>query len=263
MHIDGVTDFGGDVKLAHFIEKLSALRAGLIEADHIISGASQATVDYLVSDLSHSSPAAVTLKPFPIADNGADPVGIINFFVQCIDEIRRLKIRPNRVTENLLASIKKLVSGAEGTYERAWLKTSEGRSAALDRETSTAIDALLVNLTRKSLGSIKGVVKKYFGVGERPYFKIFPAIGNVEIKCLFPPNLIDKASSAVEHTATVEGELHYTEGEFWPFEVKVRDIRVHKKDSELPTLMSLFGAVPNATGEMSAVEFIRFNRNGW
>jgi hypothetical protein len=103
----------------------------------------------------------------------------------------------------------------------------------------------------------------YSGISKQPYFRVFPPLEGVEIKCVFPASLVEAAADAVERNATIEGELRFYEGDLWPHEVKVRTIRVHPRDSDLPTLSGLIGAAPEATGELSAADFVRSLRRGW
>ena len=98
---------------------------------------------------------------------------------------------------------------------------------------------------------------------KQPYFKIVPPVGGIEIKCIFPLELLTQAAASVEHNATVEGELKSYEDDLWPHEVRVRHIEIHPLDSELPTLSELAGSAPDSTGELSAAEFVRELRNEW
>lgn len=262
LHIEGVPELAGDVRLGAFIEKLIALRGALIESDHILSGREDQSLDYIVTDLSHSSPAAVEIEPYPIKEDGTNPDAQIDFFLKTIAEVRHAAGVPKRVTTTLLDHIKKLTDGVGNSFERIWLTDSDGGVAALDAEVNEAIRKLLPR-TKRAYGSVRGVVKKYSGVGDRPYFQIYLPIGDWHVKCHFPPELLEQAREAVERTATIEGYLAYHEGDKWPFEVRVKSLRVHKQNSELPTLSGLSGTAPEATGSMTTGEFLRSLRNDW
>jgi hypothetical protein len=88
-------------------------------------------------------------------------------------------------------------------------------------------------------------------------------VGGVEIKCIFPLELLTQAAASVEHNATVEGELKSYEDDLWPHEVRVRHIEIHPLDNDLPTLSGLAGSAPDSTGELSTAEFVRELRNEW
>lgn len=262
LKLEGVSEFEGDMKLGSFIEKLNALKSGLAETDNIMTGSDKQSVDYVVSDLSHNSPATIGISPFRLFEDAPDPRALITYFVDAFGMIREKKQRPIGATDRLLKAMRKLADGAGETYERMILSISGGRSVALDRESAAALDSLLPE-KRHSYGTVKGVVKRYHGDGTRPYFSVFLPVNGHQVKCVFPQNLFEKAAGAVERNASIDGELTYYEGEAEPIEIKVHNIRVHKKDAELPTLSSLTGVAPNATGDMSAAEFIRSLRNGW
>jgi hypothetical protein len=262
LHIEGVPELTGDVRLGAFIEKLVALRGALIESDRILSGRDDQSLDYIVTDLSHSSPAAIEVEPYPIKEDATNPDAQIEFFLRTVSEVRHAASIPKRVTIALLDHIKKLSDGVGNSFERVWLTDSEGGQASLDAEVHEAIRKLLPR-TRRAYGSVRGIVKKYSGVGERRYFKIYLPVGDWHVKCHFPDELLEQAREAVERTATIEGYLAYHEGDKWPFEVRVKSLRVHKQDSELPTLSSLIGVAPEATGSMTTGEFLRSLRNDW
>lgn len=113
-----------------------------------------------------------------------------------------------------------------------------------------------------SKGTVKGVVKKYSGVGDRLNFTIVPNLG-AEVKCVFPKALTERAAAAVEKNVRVDGEVRRYAGSMWPHEVSVSEIQVLKPDSELAKLSELKGIAPDATGDMSTADFINELRYGW
>lgn len=263
LHMEGVDELDGDVRLGSFIDKLAALKAALSETDHLVTGQNNAHVDFLVSELSHSSPAMVGLRGVPTSNGDIDsPSNVIFRFLEYLKKIQDRTIEADSANAKLFGHIRKLVAGAGERFHRLWIDGPGIDSISLGADIALALDDALPDV-RREIGTVKGIIKRYSGVGRQPYFKMIPPIGGVEIKCLFTTEMLADAASAVEHCATVEGELKYYEDDFWPHEVKVRTISVHPADERLPTLQGIAGIAPMATGELSSEEFVRALRNGW
>lgn len=261
LHIEGVGELGGDVRLGSFIEKLAALKAALAETANHASGGRNSKVDFLVSNLSHSSPAMVEVTAVAL-DNSGSPAEVVKSFLDFIRRTKSGTIEADASNAKLVDPLRKLVAGAGERFERLWLDGPDIVPIVLDEAVARALDDALPDV-RREIGAVKGVVKRYSGVGKRPYFKIIPPIGESEIKCLFPQEMLELAAASVEHNATVEGELKSYEGELWPHEIVVRTITIHPADGQLPTLTELANSAPEATGELSAAEFVRRLRSEW
>ena len=262
LHMEGVEELGGDVRLGAFIEKLAAFKAALAETGSIVSRDGSPAVDFVVSELSHNSPAMVGVLPISLADKGQHAGRVAESFVTFLSQVRNRTARVDSDRARLVGHLRKLVAGVGERFERLWIDGPGFDPILLDDVVAKALDDALPDV-RREFGAIKGVVKRYSGVGKQPYFKIVPPVGGVEIKCVFPLELLNQAAASVEHNATVEGELKSYEDDLWPHEVRVRHIEIHPLDSELPSLSELAGSATGATGELSAAEFVRELRNEW
>lgn len=262
LHMEGVDELGGDVRLGAFIDKLAAFKAALAETENLVSREGSPAVDFVVSELSHSSPAMVGVLPISLADHGQHANRVADSFVTFLGQVRNRTARVDSDRARLVSHLRKLVAGVGERFERLWIDGPGFAPILLDDVVAKALDEALPDV-RREFGAIKGVVKRYSGVGKQPYFKIVPPVGGVEIKCIFPLELLTQAAASVEHNATVEGELKSYEDDLWPHEVRVRHIEIHPLDSDLPTLSELAGSAPDSTGELSAAEFVRELRNEW
>lgn len=262
LHMEGIDSLEGDVRLGTFIDKLAALKAALAETEHLISGESTCTVDFLVSELTHSSPAMIGLRAHAISGSGVSPADVIREFSTYLHDLRAGQIEVTSDKAKLVGHLRKLVAGLGDRFSRLWIDGAGLPAVALDQQVIDELEKALP-LTRVELGSITGVVKRYSGVSKQMYFKVIPPIGGVEVKCVFGENLIHEAAAAVERTATIEGELRYYEDSFWPYEVRVASIDVHKQNADLPTLQSLKGMEPEATEGQSSIDYLRELRGGW
>ncbi|WOS39928.1 hypothetical protein [Xanthomonas rydalmerensis] len=262
LHMEGVEELGGDVRLGAFIDKLAAFKAALAETGNLVSREGSPAVDFVVSELSHNSPAMVGVLPISLADSGQHAGRVADSFVTFLGQVRNRTARVDSDRARLVGHLRKLVAGVGERFERLWIDGPGIAPIPLDDAVAKALDDALPDV-RREFGAVKGVVKRYSGVGKQPYFKIVPPVGGVEIKCVFPLELLTQAAASVEHNATVEGELKSYEDDFWPYEVRVRHIEIHPRDSDLPTLSELAGSAPDSTGELSAAEFVRELRNEW
>ena len=260
LHIEGVDELGNDVRLGHFLEKLAALKAALAETGRL-AAPRDAKVDFLVSNLTHSSPAMIELSAIDLEETQAASLVVDKFLTyvrQAVDRTLEADSRHARLVKEL----RTLAAGRGERFKRLWLDGPAIAPIVFDDAVAKALDDALPDVVRQ-LGSVKGTIKRYSGVGKKPYFKLVPPTGEVEIRCVFPVEMMERAASAVEHNATVDGELKSYEGDFWPHEITVRSIEIHPADEELPTLTSLAGSAPGATGEQSTMDFVRGLRGEW
>lgn len=262
LHMEGFDSFNGDVSLGTFIEKLNALKDALTEADKLVSGGEQKKKEFLVAELRHSSPAMVGLSEFEI-DNSNSDNSVQKFFVDFLQRVyKREKIAAEKYAK-LIGKLKSLANGADSKYQALWIDGVGFPTVVFDKEMREALD-LALPCIKKSVGIIRGTVRKYSSINKnQKYLRlVLPANGR-EVKCIFKEELLSQAAAAVEKNVTIEGNLSYYGDTFWPFEVKVKSIIVHEDDSELPKLSDLYGAAPDATGDLSADDYIRKIRDEW
>lgn len=214
LHMEGVEELGGDVRLGAFIEKLAAFKAALAETGSIVSRDGSPAVDFVVSELSHNSPAMVGVLPISLADKGQHAGRVAESLVTFLSQVRNRTARVDSDRARLVGHLRKLVAGVGERFERLWIDGPGFDPILLDDVVAKALDDALPDV-RREFGAIKGVVKRYSGVGKQPYFKIVPPVGGVEIKCVFPLELLNQAAASVEHNATVEGELKSYEDDLW------------------------------------------------
>ncbi len=108
-------------------------------------------------------------------------------------------------------------------------------------------------------GSLKGRLTQD---GVNGTFFLQTALGE-SVKCLFPGHLHKKMIAATGMPVELNGRLKYRAGEFSPQQISVEEIDTLTANADLPTLSSLIGMAPEATGAESAAAFIRKLRDGW
>ncbi|MGL4231661.1 MAG: hypothetical protein ACRCWJ_09875 [Casimicrobium sp.] len=261
LHMEGIPPNGGDMLLPAFINKLDEFRSALSETDKFLSGG-DATVQFLVKDLSHSSPSAVTIGWEGAGITAAHQEKIFPYFGRLVDGLTNGTVREvDEAAYPLLDKLLALAAGLGKEMARMWLSRQGADIAAFTPETVKALEDLL-GTPYQSYGSAKGRVEAYNSHSKEKFFYLYPIIGQ-RIKCVFDESRRTKASGSVDKSVTVTGLVKYRRGSFVPFEIAVGDIEEIPADSELPSLSSFEGIAPNATGDIDSVEFVRKQRDGW
>jgi hypothetical protein len=109
-------------------------------------------------------------------------------------------------------------------------------------------------------GSVSGHVDA-LSVHNEWVFSIYPDIYPGRVACHFRSEHLDAVREAVRRHVTVTGRLFYHWGAPFPHRVDVERVEIHPPVEQLPTLRSLLGAVPNLTGGLESVEYLRRKRH--
>lgn len=261
IHIDGAPSDGGDVRLSIFVSKLDGFRAALQETDKYLYGINKNTVEFLVSDLTHSSPSAVSIQMQPNGDVLAHQDQIFNYLSSLIADITSGTYRAASASYYLLTKLNELTSGVGDKFSKMWLSYKNEVSAVISVETQENLRALLAK-QYSSVGTIKGRMEIYHGHGKEKFFYVYPLIGE-RVKCIFDDSHREQASKAVEQNVIVSGNLKYLEGEFFPSEVYVQSIEINEPDDQLQSLAGLIGIVEKSDKDQPSVELIKSLRDGW
>lgn len=258
LHMEGLVEDSGDLELGVFVEKLKTLKSALREADRILHGADTDGIGLLVANLTHNSPAAVTLRPAS-ALSGTSSSDVFEYFARTVSDLSARGGSVGNASVYLLEKILELCNGYGSRFSRMWLSNGRRDLAGFDATTRESVLAAL-GRTVYALGSVKGRVERYNGHGDKKYLYVYPLLGG-RVKCLFDDELRLKAAAAVERTVIVHGRLFYHEGEFFPYQVQVETIDIPEEANT--TLESFIGSAPDATGDKSSVDFIKEGRNEW
>lgn len=262
IHIDGALSDGGDVRLSIFVNKLDEFRAALQEADKYLYGLNKNTVEFLVSNLTHNSPAAVSIQMQPNGDPLAHQDQIFTYLSELIADITSGKYRTASASYYLLTKLNELTNGIGDKFSKMWLSYRNEVAAVISIETQVNLRALLAK-QYNSIGTIKGKMEIYHGHGKEKFFYVYPLIGE-RVKCIFSDSHTEVAAKAVEKNVTVVGTLKYLEGEFFPSEVFVQTIEINPPDEDLSSMSSLLGIVrENGDNTEISVDIIKSIRDGW
>lgn len=255
LHMEGGESTGGDLRLNVFIDKLAAFRTALYETDRLLRN-ERKSMDFLVSNLTHNSPAAVTISGCGAANSQIDEV--FDYLSNLVSSLTA-QADARYSSPTLLEKILDLCNGYGDRFSRMWFSRAGETVAVVDRRTRDSILAILGRVTYAS-GSVKGTVERYNSHGGKKYFYLYPLIGE-RVKCLFDDEHRQDAAAAVDKNVMVSGRLYYRDGEFFPYQLYVETIEVNAQTGA--SLTGLIGSAPTATGEQSSTDFIRDIRDGW
>lgn len=241
--IEGADRDNGAVLLADFRHFLDDLEKCLRRVEDRVAGVK---LRHRIADMKAAS-ASVEFRPVsPDKAPGAGRI-VYDTFKQTVRAMESGgKIDPRFTGDDLRAFRKLAEPVLKGRRVRvAGVQLSTQYVANIDRTLGTE---------PKARGTVKGLVEK-LNVHGRHEFTLYPPIGTTEIRCTFPEDLYDTVLRAMKHSATVTGLLTFRADKAYPDWVQVEKIEVHSPDAQLPTLGSLRGLFPDATGGKTAVEF--------
>lgn len=261
LHIEGLPEDRGDVRLAVMVDKLDAFKSALIEAGKLASNADKSSVDFVITKLEHKSPAAITVDEVPMHDRVSATGRSIGIFLDAVKAVTVASKKPIDASYALLECIHDITKGIGEKLTRVWFSVNDEVSAVVNDDTTRNLVELLRGKVQ-SYGSVKGVVERYNSHGQQKYFHIYPPIGG-RVRCSFTEEHRQKASLAVDKNVIVRGLLKYRAGEFAPSEISVDSIEILPSDDQLPMLSALSGVAPNATGDQTSVDFVRKLRDDW
>lgn len=255
LQMEGYASDDGHVTLAVFQRQVEAFASAISRADTLASGGKR-SVRARVVDLTHSSPAAVTVEILPMKPDVDIRANVLGAFgsLNALDTLGD-RSRP------LLSAISKLSEPVGRRISSAKLTVGE-ETIELSQELRHRIEAIL-EAEESAWGSVDGRLEAINVHDGANVFYIYPVIGPTRVKCLFPSEVRETAVAAVDREARVSGTLKYKAYAQHPYEIEVEELEPLPFEDELPTLASLRGISPDATGGLPSEKFVRQLRDGW
>ncbi|SFI30923.1 hypothetical protein [Nitrosomonas sp. Nm34] len=253
LHLEGIDSDEGNLRLSVYAKKLDEFRILFDEAKHFVDK-ENCNDDLLVTNLSHNSPTATTIKS--TGAMGAEALGLI------VSTIKNANSKKYELVTDSTDFIEKLSGFCKTNFyqfKRIWFSSNGITLASVTRETVEFIDSLL-EPKYTSIGEVKGVVEGYNSHSDKKYFYIYPLLGG-RVKCNFPATKRHEAASAVEKNILVRGTLKYRHNSFFPYEVDVSEIEVLDSNEDLPKLRDVSGE--NNFNNLNSVESIKRIRDEW
>jgi hypothetical protein len=265
LQVEGVESEQGHVRFDDFLQKLEDLLITLNGVDRIVGNTFQPTLYYRVVDVSHTSPVAITLEPVvrermaPGAAENHIKIRHNRFFKELSAISRNEPVSPE-VDERLLERLRDLAEGVGRSFQRAAISNSETR-VEIDEAFETNIRKLLAE-EDCSYGGVEGTLDAANIHGALRRFWIYPRLGADRIRCDFLPGTSEQIREALGHYVRVEGVKYFRAPSPYPYRIAVKEFEILDTE-ESAALVDLRGIAPNATGQLSSVDFVRAIRDEW
>jgi hypothetical protein len=146
-------------------------------------------------------------------------------------------------------------------FKKAVIYNSEAK-VDLDERFETNIRRLL-DEEDTSYGQEVGMLEAVNIHGKNRTCWIYPSIGPQRIRCDFLAGEYDQIKENLGRCVRVEGYKYFRPNSPFPFRISVREFGPILEDHEPIFIKDLYGIAPNATSEMSSVDFIRYLRDEW
>ena len=259
--VDGLARYSGDITLGGFLYQLRNLYEALRLTDRLLSKSPRTTAIYRITDLSHSSPATVEIAATPKSPDIDHTEEILDGLVGSMNQIAKDGTAPNWVNRDLLKRLRDL-NGPVGRSVQAATLRREGHAVELTQLLKAKIEVILAPEDTFE-GSLKGRLEAINLHDQTNTFRIYPPAGPSRVTCHFPKELREEAIRALDRDVVVAGVLRYKANAPFPEEIDVKGIDVLPGVADLPTLIDLKGAAPEATGRQTPAEFVRKLRDEW
>jgi len=245
-----------------FFRQSDALINALAEVAKTTQGGATPEVRYRIASLSANSPAVATYEAETL-----DFAPTVNFdrfhkaFDKSIKAVATAAEMPGYVTASLLKYLKELVAPIGATVHTARIEIA-GSETLLDLKFRQRLASIAAKDRIERGMFIKGTVEAMNIHGETHRLTLYPHRGPEKVVCIFEKDLKLKAIESFGKFVRVHGDFKYEWRAVHPYEIKVSDIEFLKPVAEIPKITSLMGIAPNATGGLSAEEFVEGLRHG-
>jgi hypothetical protein len=264
----------GHLRLTDFIKQLELVRNALKQTERQMTG-EEGRVYWRVVDLSHSSPATVTLEevlPRPTVKQqrirekmtreerkASTAPPIIDRFMAAMSQIRARAVIPeNRRDLSLLESYRELSSVTE-QHVASFQIEAKKKKINIDATFRKNIDTI-IGPDELMEGSLTGMVEA-INIHKTLRFNLYPVVGPTKVTGEFSADIKREVINAIDRYVRVDGTLRYKGWAPYPHAIDVKTIEVLPSDEDLPTLGQLRGVAPDATGEMTSEEFVQAHRH--
>jgi len=253
LKLTGSPEDNGKVRLSEFREFLMNANSCLKQIDLVNSQEGKHTLYFRIADLKAES-ASITLEPVPYKPKIDNSELVLTRFTEDLTMIQEKKQLPEKIDRDLLQFYKGLTSTLKKHVLHIQIIHPAG-SVRLTRQLEDNIESLLGEDVT-SVGSMEGFLE-LVNVHKQNHFYIYPTITSQKITCIFQTEMLEKVGGALKRYVSVYGVLRYKRDDLFPYKIDVDSMEIYPPESELPSLASLRGIAPDATGGLESVTFIR------
>lgn len=255
----GSEEDGGDVLLSDFLSQLEAFSDALRQTERALTRRDKNFIYYKVVDLTHNSPATITLEAVARPSAPIKPHEFTSSFIRGVRSIRNQRKAPATADLAMLESYRDLAAPASGKIRRVEIVETAKKVIPIDSAFTRQVEEI-IGPDAYSYGDISGRLE---AVNLHNMLKcvIYPPVGPRKVACTFKPDMRAKVKQALDTYVTISGRLKYKQVDRYPYAIDGKEIDIHEAASDLPSLDDLRGISPNSTEGMSAEEFVRSIRD--
>lgn len=246
IQMEGLVQEGGHLRLNDFLRRLEDWKKILNQIDHFSPSGERAEVYYRVVDLSHSSPATITLEAVPVrkkkkkAASRAAVRARPNKLVQVIKTIQKKGEAPGDVDPDTLAAMRSVVPSESNGISMARIQF-ESSSVDLDQVFTKNLNNLIEG-EEYSMGSVEGRLEALNIHGPKYSCVLYSEIGPQKVHCYFPAFKKSEVIAAIGKFVRVTGRKHFRGKVPYPYMIDLKEMEVLPQ-AEVFKLSSLEGAL--------------------
>lgn len=214
------------------------------------------SISYRIVELEIGS-AVVALEPE--GEEAADAQAILSDFLEGFAAVRDRTLHTRRFSPATQKAFRSLAKPLKESHLRLISVRSDSIDLELRPDSGPALRALGVPDVH-AMGEISGYIDA-INVHREPVFFLYPEVGPSRVRCVFDRPLLDDVRSALKRFVTVRGMVEYPEGSPFATRVTVEHVDVHPREPDLVPLEAIFGSVPDLTGGLDSVTFVRRQRD--
>jgi len=248
----------GTISLDSFINMTVHSFKVLADLDSGISRRPAGSLKWIIKDIFKSSLGLEIEPRSKLPDRNFGPE-VAQAFVRGIYQIENEGTTPPFFSEEGLSRAHRLVkligrNGATGFHAEYFKE-----SADLTIQSSANIEQLL-GASHHSFGSVEGMLET-ISIHGGPRFVVYHHISHKGITCKVPSEMIEEAKDYMGRRVIIGGLVNYNaKGE--PTRVEAENLRVLRREHELPWTEQLSGSDPHLTGDLSSKQYIKDVRGG-
>ena len=245
----------GSITLSGFLGQVQDHLQMLKEYDLAISHESQASLEWLITDVSTGSLIMETESRSTLAnrDFGFE---VTKAYFTGWERIENAGSSPPYLTERGMSAARRIAQriGREGMS--GVVVSSPDRRVTISERSSENMSALLPEQD-ESLGSAEGTLET-ISIHRGQRFVVYHSRTKKAIRCDIPAGsvLLDQATAALGSRVVVGGRLH-TNARGEPVRIAVEELHALREESKLPSISSLAGKYPDITGDLTTEQYIR------
>ena len=244
-----------ELRLDDFLDELGKIRIALRETERTVCGR-KPSLHFRIARLQKSSPALVVLEA--VAEDESDPVSVktasyvMRSFTTNLRVLSKRHTVPHTMDVAALEAYREITEPV--TKHALVVEINPGKHGVLiDRHFSQVLDAV-IGKDETSYGSISGKMEGIH-LHSKNRFQLYPIVGAKRVVGRFRRKARQRFIAGVGEYVTVFGRLRYKTWDRYPYAIWADDIQVHHV-GDVPTLKELKGVSPEATGSISAQEYI-------